>query len=319
MDYTYFYKYCYHSPEELAGDINYDVFVSSFCRDDRVQEPWNKIIASRKIWILGPESVNLIKEPDVEQYVLADLNEYEKILDFVDVSRIKKDDRVCIDSTGFVLPVLFLLIKCFQIHGLRHFDIIYSEPQRYIHAESTNFSEDYYDTSQIIGYAGVHPSDMSNDLLIVASGYDYNRISDVANVKKSVQTKVQLLGFPSMQADMYQENLVRAFKAESALGSDSFATMDMNIYAPAYDPFVTAQAIKDYLKDKQLHKPFTNIYLAPLSSKPQAIGIALFYLWEECHKKTISVIYPQCRSYITENSKGIGCVWRYTIELPLFC
>lgn len=30
MDYTFFYKYCYHTPEELAGEVKYDVFVSFF-------------------------------------------------------------------------------------------------------------------------------------------------------------------------------------------------------------------------------------------------------------------------------------------------
>lgn len=93
-----------------------------------------------------------------------------------------------------------------------------------------------------------------------------------------------------MQLNMFQENLVRAFKAETALGPDCFSSRDMNIYAPAYDPFVTTQAIKDYLNDKQLQKPFTNIYIVPLSSRPQAIGIALFYLWEECHKKNLSSV-----------------------------
>lgn len=209
-----------------------------------------------------------------------------------------------------------MLIKCFQLNGILHFDVIYSEPQRYLNAESTEFSEDCYETSQITGYAGMHSSEMDNDLLIIASGYDHHRVSDVANVKKSVKTKVQLLGFPSMQADMYQENMIRAYMAVTALGSDTFRAMDTNIFAPAYDPFVTAQAISEYLEDQQAKEPFTNIYISPLSSKPQALGIALFYLWERCNEQNISIIYPQCRRYITENSEGIGCLWRYAIELP---
>lgn len=104
--------------------------------------------------------------------------------------------------------------------------------------------------------------------------------------------------------------------AVTALGKETFASMDVNIFAPAYDPFVTAQAIRDYLIDQQAKMPFTNIYISPLSSKPQALGIALYYLWEQCHEKNISIIYPQCRRYITENSEGIGCLWRYVMELP---
>lgn len=316
MNYTYFYKYCYYKPEELQADTDYDVFISSYCRDDRVQIPWEEIRANRKIWVLVPDTVDLLKEPSAEQYVVNDLNQYEQMLDFVERMRLDKKQRICIDSTGFIVPVLYMLIKCFQLNNILLFDVIYSEPLRYIHAESTEFSEDCYETSQIKGFAGMHSSQMDNDLLIIASGYDHNRVSDVANVKKSVKTKVQLFGFPSMQADMYQENMIRAYMAVTALGSETFASMDVNIFAPAYDPFVTAQAIHDYLNDQQAKVPFTNIYISPLSSKPQALGIALYYLWERCHEKNLSIIYPQCRRYITENSEGMGCLWRYIIELP---
>ena len=71
-----------------------------------------------------------------------------------------------------------------------------------------------------------------------------------------------------------------------------------------------------YLVEKQQKTLFTNIYFSPLSSKPLALGIALFYIWEQGHHQAMSIIYPQCKNYITENSEGIGCIWRYEFQLP---
>ena len=92
--------------------------------------------------------------------------------------------------------------------------------------------------------------------------------------------------------------------------------MDYNIYAPAYDPFVTAQSINEYISKHQKQNPYTNIYLAPLSTKPHAIGMALFFLWENKNLQNVSLIYPYCQQYITDNSDGIARIWRYEIEIP---
>lgn len=318
INYTYFYKHCYYKPNELINAGHYDVLISAYCHDNRVEQPWDKIDASRKIWVVDPNNQNLLFMPHGETYVLGDLTELSNVLDFIDDMSIGKGERICIDSTGFIVPVLFVLLRGMQIHGVTKFDVLYSEPQRYIMAENTSFSDYYFDTKQILGYGGMHSSEMNNDILIIASGYDDQRISDIANFKKSVKKKIQILGFPPLQADMFQENIVKAYNAESALGSQCFVNMENNIFSPAYDPFVTAQNIKEYLDEKQRKAPFSNIYLSPLSSKPHALGIALFYIWEQGHHQSMSVIYPQCKNYITENSEGIGCIWRYEFEIPTY-
>lgn len=313
-----FYKNCYYHPDDLNSLGKYDVLISGYCHDARVEVPWEKIEATRKIWIVDPNNSNLIFKSSGEDYLLNDLSEFTYVLDFPKDMGLKPNDRICIDCTGFLIPVLYVLLRSFQISGISHFDVVYSEPQRYVHAENTSFSDFYFDTRQILGYGGIHTSDMQNDLLIVASGYDDKRISDIANYKKSVKKKIQMLGFPPLQADMFQENIVKAYNSEPALGSHCFDMGNSNIFAPAYDPFVAAQNIKEYLEERQLKKPFTNIYFSPLSSKPLALGIALFYIWEQGHTQSMSVIYPQCKNYITENSEGIGCIWQYEFVLPVY-
>lgn len=55
-------------------------------------------------------------------------------------------------------------------------------------------------------------------------------------------------------------------------------------------------------------------YLAPLSSKPQALGLALYYIWENGLEKPMSIIYPFCERYIGDTATGIARVWRYEVE-----
>lgn len=318
MNYTYFYKDCYYNLGDLVTIGKYDVLISAYCHDARVEQPWGQIDAKRKIWIFAPDNSSLVFKPKGEDFILDDLSDLTYLLNFPECIGIKTSDRICIDCTGFIIPVLFVLLRGFQIHGILHFDVLYSEPQRYLLAENTSFSDYYFDTNQILGYGGMHTSDMNNDILFIASGYDDQRISDIANYKKSVKKKVQILGFPPLQADMFQENIVKAYNAESALGSQCFDLIENNIFSPAYDPFVTAQSIKEYLTERQKKIPFSNIYFSPLSSKPHALGIALFYIWEEGHHQAMSVIYPQCKNYITENSEGIGCIWKYEFMLPSY-
>ena len=94
------------------------------------------------------------------------------------------------------------------------------------------------------GRSGIHTSKDDNDLLIIAAGYDHSRIVEWQPKRKDARKKVLLFGFPAISPGMFQENILRAHEAEAAIETECFKDMDSNIYAPAYDPFVTAQAIR---------------------------------------------------------------------------
>ena len=114
------------------------------------------------------------------------------------------------------------------------------------------------------GRSGIHTSKDDNDLLIIAAGYDHSRIVEWQPKRKDARKKVLLFGFPAI--------------SEAAIETECFKDMDSNIYAPAYDPFVTAQAISEYVEKQNKRAPITNIYLSPLSTKPHALGMAcIFY------------------------------------------
>ena len=310
MDFNYFRKYQYNSPDELTALPEYDCLISSFIDIDRVKNPASKIPCKQQIWVCDedPLPACLVGKPvyhiskDADGGIAAALCK----------AGVK---RLCLDITGFVVPQFLLLLRYLYAAGFTEMDVIYTEPNKYRENENTQFSERFAKVEQVVGYSGTYTSEMENDLLIIAAGYDHSRIIDVANYKKSAK-KVLLFGFPSSSPGMFQENIIRAYQAEAAVGSDCFKDMDLNIFAPANDPFSTAQALKEYIEKASKRRPVSNIYLAPLSSKPQALGIALYYIWEKGLERPISIIYPFCERYIGDTATGIARVWRYEIELP---
>lgn len=310
MDFTYFYKQHYSSLDDLSSIEEYDYYISSFIASDRVLIPPTYIQSKQYIWITNNEHKDDTRINSDLIFIIDSDENYYALMRFVDSINLC-DKKVCIDATGFLIPDLLFFLRYLQSKGIFNFDIIYTEPVKYKQAEDTQFSDNFYDVKQILGMAGSHTSRMDNDLVIIAAGYDHSRIVDVANKKKTAK-KVLLYGFPSTSPGMFQENVYRAHEAEPALGSECFKDMDMNIYAPAYDPFVTAQIIKEYIDSHN----YDNLYLAPLSSKPQALGMALFFLWERGYEKSISIIYPMCKDYLTDNSEGIARIWKYNFVLP---
>lgn len=316
MDFTYLYKKKFYDLDSFSQEKEYDYFVSTFNDSERVCLTFNKIHAKNKIWFLLPDYKNDLFFNRNDSYIDIQYEDYSMISDFLD--KVPTDDKcnLCIDITGFLThQMFFMLMYLHKVKKIKKIDVIYSEPLKYRKAEHTTFSDHFYDVTQIPGYGGIPSPNTSNDLLIIAAGYDDSRITDVAN-KKAKATKIQLFGLPSLQADMFQENILRAHRAEPAVGSESFKNLDSNLFSPANDPFVTAQVLKKHLEKSQKKRKYTNIYLSPISSKPHALGIALFYLWEAETHEAMSVIYPMCKKYYGNNSEGFSKLWRYTLELP---
>ncbi len=148
--------------------------------------------------------------------------------------------------------------------------------------------------------------------MIIGSGYDHKLINSVSEDKEHAK-KIQLFGFPSLQPDMYQENILRSYKAEESIGGKQFLDVNSSYFAPANDPFLTAQTLRECIDKENKYKSITNLYLSPLSTKAQTLGFALYYIKERINQPC-SVIFPFCTQYTRETSVGISKVWKYTIE-----
>lgn len=315
-DYTIYYKDTLPIDGDWPPGNEWDLFVSAFTSARRVRRVFDKVNATEKHWLVFPEYGYDATDLPTTGHVFAPSvrDEAEYVREFwSSLSGNPQGGRICIDITGFIRPHLCFLVRWLVACGIRRFDAIYTEPSHYVAREETKFSDGpVIEVRQIRGFEGIHQTEAvdseTKDALIINVGYDDRLITQVAEAKESSR-KIQLFGFPSLRADMYQENVLRAHRASEAVG------MAESYFAPANDPFVTASVLNEIVRESTARAQVTNIYLCPLATKPQTLGFALYYV-NECVNGPCSMLFPFCSSYAKETSKGISRIWKYTVELP---
>lgn len=314
IDYTLFYK------DELnllsPFDFGWDIFVSAYVPTERTLAVFDRTVAKQKAWVLMPEYAYAISErpagPIFEiDAPIASENEFIEQL-WEHLGSDLSGRSLCVDITGFVRPYLMYLVRFLYEHGVASFDAVYAEPSQYSGREQTTFSgEVVSDVRQIYGFEGLHVPDTSNDVLVIGCGYEDGMIGHAADNKAKAK-KYQLIGFPSLRADMYQENLIQVNRAEEFLDGKG-GSQDFTIFAPANDPFVVATEISRLVGSLKAKGRLSNLYLCPLSTKAHVLGFAIFYV-TECIGQPVSAIFPYSDMYSKSTSRGVGRVWKYTIE-----
>lgn len=323
MDYSILYKENFNDLSTLSDSMNWDLFISAYNPSDRVCEPQKKVDATLKVWVMH-EEYEIKRENYPTGYPLFEFpveeNEAENIKMMFNDPRLKNltldSMNICLDATGFMRPTLmYLLLYLIKVREVKSLDVIYSEPKRYAKKEKTVFSKSTTGkVKSVDGFELASGRDHSNDLLIIGSGFDKALIAEVAEAKKHAKI-VQLIGFPSLQADMYQQNLFQVSQV------DEVSMEDVNNIrlSPASDPFETAKMLRQIVADveKETGRNVTNLYLSPISTKAQVIGFALYFILECIDTdKNVSVIIPQARKYAEVTGEGISNTWLYKIEIP---
>lgn len=292
----------------------FDVFVSAFNSNDRVTKVFSEISSKKKIWLLHPEyCFSPLEEPTgfpiVRPLVNDEISQVSALLAEVgDLTGVE----LCVDVTGFMRHVLVFLVAKLAHMGLKKFTALYSEPVSYTKREDTAFSTT---TSGLVrpvrGMAG-NNSSSAQDHLIIAVGYDHKLISEVANHKDD-SLVYPLFAFPSLSADMYQQSAAKA--SESGEVTLRGEWVSSRRFAPANDPFSTAAVVAEVVRDIDKRGNPANIYLAPLSTKVQTLGLALYWQLEGRVRGGVTVLLPECIKYSRETSKGLKRLWLYTVEL----
>lgn len=316
IDYTIFYKESYTPDSDWATRETWDLFFSAYNSSDRVSHVFDEISAVRKIWLVHEEyGYDENDIPSKDYFLSTGRSEAEFVIKFfehLNISNIS-ERHICIDATGFMRPTLMFLLLYIKHLGFKKLDVIYSEPNRYIKKEKTTFSDEIVtEVRQVAGFEGMHSVEDSNDILIIGAGYDHTLIKQVAEHKENAR-KIQMFGFPSLSADMYQENVLRAQKASESVGGAPGGANPDNYFSPANDPFVTADVLRNIVNRISSLRPITNLYLCPIGTKAQTIGFTLYYLTERRGGPT-SIIFPFFEKYTRKTSTGIERVWKYTVE-----
>jgi hypothetical protein len=308
IDYTIFYKESLGHGNNWNLDNQYSLFISAYNLSVRVKETFEKVSATKKHWLLFPQyEFHQNEYPQDNYFYFQEYDEDVFLIKYMESLHDSMFENICVDITGFIRPHLIYLMGLLSKKQIKKLDIIYSEPVHYEKKEETSFSSETEGVRQIPGFSGdIQNAETNKDILIIGAGYDDKLIMDVAREKRQCRV-YQILGLPSLQPDMYQENVYKIYvnnAIDDLRDSKSY-------YAPANDPFVTAQTIQEIVKR---NTDYTNIYLSPLSTKAQTLGFALYYLWE-AKNQPISIIFPYAKKYHKRTTEGLTRTWKYTVHL----
>ncbi|WP_315764229.1 hypothetical protein [Bradyrhizobium sp. SZCCHNR2009] len=313
-----FFDYFYREEVSIDRDWSksWDIFVSSWDGSDRVRQVYDHVSASRKVWIVHPEYKIAIDELPTEQKIEAvggDPHATRSLIDHLEALCNLKETKVCFDITGMLRPQIAILVRFLKHRGVSKFDVIYSQPADYAKRERTKFSSgEVTDVKEIAGFGGInHPG--AQEVLIVAPGFDAALQREVFDHKASAQ-RYLLFGLPSLQPDMYQQNILQAYGIDTPVPDNEASNTKR--FAPAADPFSVATELSAVVSEARIKWPRSRFYIAPLGPKPQMLGAALFYL-TEIATGAISLIYPVVSSHTPATSSGISKVAINTIDFAL--
>jgi hypothetical protein len=310
IDYSYLYRDTVTL--ESLQQKRWDLFVSAYNPTERVRNVFNAVVADQKDWIIHEEygldaavtpAGSFASQADREDEFIVEY--FEKRVAGVDISKMS----LCIDLTGFMRPHMLYLVHYLAAKGLEKVSMLYAEPGHYRNLADTSFaSERVHSVRQVAGYEGTVANRTKDDLLVINAGFEDRLTAEVAEDKDKAR-KVILLGLPSLKADMYQQGVLRNRKARDALGDGV-----REVFAPAADPFATATVLSDLVARERADRGIDNLYLAPLATKPSALGFALFYQ-RECMHTATSIVFPFSERYAPDATEGMGRLWQYEVEL----
>jgi len=316
-------------------DSEIDLFISGISLEDRCPRGWNilkekGIKVKNKIVLYFNEVIEGGKQKgmqNAEEYFdnlfdmqptdcklhvniydeISGLMEFEKHLN--EIFREVKDKKVVIDFSIMIKPYLFILLKYLQdIKSIEKIYLLYTEPASYHKSKAKIAIKDgYYFTSgstktgEIPAYSG------SEDLtkktaLIVLLGFEGIRTAEVV---RSVEPDITIPinGFPAYRPEFKDISIIS--NEEILREPEIFKNLD---YAPSNDPFETKNVLEEiYSKYSGRY----NISIAPLGTKPMALGSCLFALQHtDCR-----ILYPYPMKYNLKASTGWGNTRLYIIEM----
>ncbi len=312
IDYSLYYRRTINVDRISVEVPEFDVFISAYNSSDRVRRVYDSVRSGRKIWLVHPEYQYADDELPREALVRpGSRDEVAQVNDLLTaIGPLSLGDRVCIDITGFMRHVLMFLVAKLKFIGVREFTAVYSEPSSYLKQEDTEFSTTT--TGRVRTVSGLSTSmEYQKDSVIVGVGYDHKLIGEVMNSREGAAIR-PLFAFPSLSPDMYQQSAIRASRSgDKAQDAD---WLHNRKFAPANDPFVTAEVISSMVSVLDV-KEATNIYMSPLATKVQALGFVIYWLLQGKSRGSMAVLLPECSSYARETSSGIKRLWAFTVEI----
>ena len=214
------------------------------------------------------------------------------------------NSRIGIDISCLTKPYFYFILKLLKERfHVEKLSVFYTEPKLYLFPKGLfnafRTSSGPLSIIEIPGYSG-QESRSARRKLVILLGFDGD-LSREINEDVSPHDTVVINGFPSY---------TQKFKDISLIANEKLVN-DRNInvvYSRANNPFEIYNLL-DLIKSKA--EPNTFINIAPLGTKPMALGACLFAL----HNPDVRIVYPLPEIYENKYSDSSWTSWIY--DLPL--
>lgn len=293
---------------------SYDLFIGALNDSVRVRSLAASVRATEKIWLVHEEYGYLdaeLPEGDVVRATRSSspAESWAEVIGQLQGAVPLHELSIAVDITGMMRPHIAMLPYAFKVAGVSRLTVFYSDPDSYKLGERTKFTRGPVDRVGLVpGMEGGHSNMPSpRDALIIGAGYDHNLVTAVVDDKPNAE-HVVLVGLPGLQPHMYQESILMLENSSSSIRHYRPAT---RIFAPANDPFATAQVISAKVDSMG---PIDHLYLSAVGAKPHVLGFAWYY-WCEGITLNTSFLVPFAEKYERETSKGVAAIHEYILEL----
>lgn len=220
-------------------------------------------------------------------------------------SELRSAPKIALDISCFTKPYFFYLIKLlkerFKIESI---NVFYTEPQSYLFPRGI-FTSYHSSTGpitilEIPGFPGYEARE-GKRVLVILLGFDGDLSKEISEDISPSETLV-VNGFPSYSPKFKDISLV----ANEKLTSDKNVVIR---FSRANNPFEVFNLLEDI--KNQNGNAFINI--APLGTKPMALGACLFAL----NYPDVRVVYPLPETYEKVTTDNCWNSWQYIIPLNL--
>lgn len=220
------------------------------------------------------------------------------------LSLVGREDTVLVDITGLPVGALAMMVRCFKV-AQQKVTWVYAEPGRYIDGAQTEFATGLQPVGPLRGFAAEGIGE-NEGALVVLAGYDSAAIKAVTDYRKGAHPRYLIIPFPSLQADMYQENVLRIQRVRDSTGVD-VADRSLGVRIPAFD----AWGVVEQLDMIRQETNSMTLSVAPLSTKAQTLGVLLWWCRLGEKRDSVSLVVPQYKLLVSGVSEGMGRIWRY--------
>jgi len=212
-----------------------------------------------------------IVEYDLDELCLLIDDEIVQIHELCEWLKFCKGKKIVIDATSMTVAELFLISKHLYSLSIKNYEIIYVEPKEYTKSKEDFDLSDFDLSDYGIGFSGAGipslsvPFDVEERKHIVfLLGYEGDRFSDAMEAMQLKPEQVSLVfGVPSYKLNWEKNSYAGNIKViEDNRLNDRF------VFCGANNPLAVAREIKAIRK---FHIN-SQVYIAPIGTKPQAIG-----------------------------------------------